>query len=170
MSKTAIVQFNVEKQDEWYTPCYAIFPLLKYLKRGTTVWCPFDLPCSNFVKVLTAHGFKVIHSHITEGKDFFKMEVPDGVDAIISNPPYSKKTAVLKRLLELGLPFAMLIGCPGIFEAARFNLFATHGVEILVFDKRVSYTSGTGGQNHRTSPGFSSWYICHNMLPKQIVF
>ena len=38
------------KDDEFYTPLYAVKPIFKYLKKGTTIWCPFDTADSYFVK------------------------------------------------------------------------------------------------------------------------
>lgn len=35
--------------DEQYTPRYAVLPIIKYLPRGKTVWCPFDTEHSEFV-------------------------------------------------------------------------------------------------------------------------
>ena len=165
-----ILQFNVRTQDEYFTPRYAVLPLLPYIKHGWTIWCPFDLPQSNFVKVLSEKGFKVVHSHIEEGDDFFTCGIPKDIDVIISNPPYSRKTDVLERLYAIGKPFAMLIASPGIFESTRFDLFEKYGVEILVFDKRVSYFGKQGNTSERTTPGFSSWYICHGVLPEKLVF
>ena len=46
-------------RDEWYTPAEAVKPILKHLKPGAKVLCPFDTPESNFVKILTKNGFKV---------------------------------------------------------------------------------------------------------------
>lgn len=42
--------------DEFYTPTYAIGPILKYLKPNSTIWCPFDTEQSNFVKELNGGG------------------------------------------------------------------------------------------------------------------
>lgn len=44
------VQFN--KNDEWYTPKYAVEPLLEFIGEGRTIWAPFDTDESEFVKVL----------------------------------------------------------------------------------------------------------------------
>lgn len=44
------------KNDEFYTPYYAVKPILKYLKKGTTIWCPFDTQDSQFVKSLQMGG------------------------------------------------------------------------------------------------------------------
>lgn len=87
--------------DEFYTPKYAILPIIKYItqKGFRTIWCPFDTEDSLFVKVLKDKGFKVINTHISQGDsgDFFQIE-PDGYDCIISNPPYSLKNEVFERL------------------------------------------------------------------------
>lgn len=55
--------------DEWYTPTEAVEILLKYIKPGATILCPFDTAESNFVKVFRGNGFIVKHSHINEGTD-----------------------------------------------------------------------------------------------------
>ena len=84
------LQYKFNKNDEYYTPSYAVYPIIKYLKQGSTVWCPFDKEESNFVQVLTKEGFDVIYGHIETGQDFFKVDIPK-CDYIISNPPYSLK-------------------------------------------------------------------------------
>ena len=38
--------------DEFYTPVYAIDPIIKYIKPNSIIWCPFDTEESNFVKRL----------------------------------------------------------------------------------------------------------------------
>ena len=30
------------ESDEVYTPDYAVYPILKYIKKGSIIWCPFD--------------------------------------------------------------------------------------------------------------------------------
>ena len=59
------------KNDEFYTPEYAITPILKYIKPNSTIWCPFDTEESLFVKVFRENGHNVICSHIGNGEDFF---------------------------------------------------------------------------------------------------
>ena len=83
--------------DEFYTPLYAVKPIFKYIKEGATIWCPFDTADSYYVRYAKKLGLRVIHSHISEGKDFFEITPKkDKIDYIISNPPYSLKTEVLK--------------------------------------------------------------------------
>lgn len=98
------------------------------------------------------------------------MEVPE-CDYIISNPPYSLKGEILARLFEIGKPFAMLVGVVGLFESQkRFNMFKNNEFEIMYMNKRVAYFKNYNEQKPSLNPPFSSVYICHKMLPKQIVF
>lgn len=62
--------------DEFYTPSYSIKPILKYLKKNSTIWCPFDTENSLFVKLLSENGHTVIHTHIDDGVDFFDCTPP----------------------------------------------------------------------------------------------
>lgn len=104
------------------------------------------------------------------GKDFFKLKKAN-VDYIISNPPYSVKTEVIEKLFELNVPFAMLVGVVGLFESKkRFEMFRSNKFEIMYLNKRVSYFKNYEEQKPSLNPPFSSVYICHNVLPKQIVF
>lgn len=156
--------------DEFYTPYYAIEPLLKYIKPNSTIWCPFDTDESLFVKTFEKLGYTVIYTHINDGYDFFETTPPE-CDYIISNPPYSCKGEVLERLFSFNVPFAMLVGVVGLFESQkRFNMFKNNDFEIMYMNKRIAYFKDYSEQKPSLNPPFSSVYVCHNMLPKQIVF
>lgn len=162
---------SVNPNDEFYTPTYAITPLLKYIKPNSSIWCPFDTQDSNFVKMFQEAGHDVHYTHIESGVDFFNEPPPENVDYIISNPPYSLKTEVLERLFKLNIPFAMLVGVVGVFESQkRFTMFKNNDFEIIYFNKRISYFKSYSDPKPSLNPPFSSVYICKNVLPKQIVF
>lgn len=157
--------------DEFYTPEYAVKPILPYIPQGAIVWCPFDTEDSNFVKMIKDRGHTVVNTHISNGDDFFNCDVPSGCTHIISNPPYSMKNEVFERLFDIGLPFAMLVGVVGIFESKRrFNLFKNNEFEIMYFDKRVSYLRSYSDIKPALNPPFSSVYLCSQMLDSKIVF
>lgn len=156
--------------DEFYTPAYAIKPILNYVASRSRVWCPFDTDESLFVRMLMAEGHQVMNTHISEGQDFFMLEPPE-CDYVISNPPYSLKGEVLERLFAIGKPFAMLVGVVGLFESRkRFEMFKNNRFEIMYLDKRISYFKDYGEQKPSLNPPFSSVYVCHKVLPQQIVF
>ena len=104
-----------KQSDEVFTPAYAVKPIIKYLPPATaTIWCPFDMEDSEYVVQLRESGFKVIASHIDNGQNFFYYEPEEDYDYIISNPPFSIKDDVLKRLYELNKPYAMLLPIPSL--------------------------------------------------------
>ena len=164
----AQLQYKFNKNDEYYTPSYAVYPIMKYLKEGSTIWCPFDKEDSQFVQVLTKEGFKVIYGHIETGQDFFKVEVPE-CDYIISNPPYSLKGEVFKRLYDIGKPFAMLINFQGIFaHKDRFEMFKNNRTEMLWLSPRVNYIKQ--GDYKASGVPFQSGYLCSSIFKEQLNF
>lgn len=162
---------GVNLNDEFYTPCYAIEPLLKYIKPDSEIWCPFDEERSNFVQMLRGAGHRVTYSHIESGSDFFMTPPPKNAEYILSNPPYSLKFEVFDRLFSLGVPFAMLVGIVGLFESQkRFQMFKENDFEIMYMNKRVSYFRNYDDQKPDLNPPFSSAYIGKNIFPDRIIF
>ena len=141
---------------------------MKYLKEGSTIWCPFDKEESQFVQVLKNQGFSVIYGHIETGQDFFKVDVPK-CDYIISNPPYSLKGEVFKRLIEIGKPYAMLINFQGIFDHKnRFEMFKNNRTEMLWLSPRVNYIKQ--GDYKASGVPFQSGYLCSSIFKEQLNF
>jgi len=153
------IQFNVK--DEYYTPRILVEPILKYIKKDSIIWCPFDTEESEFVKCFKENGFKVIHSHIWNGKDFFEYE-PEQYDVIISNPPFSLKLKVLDRLYKFNKPFAVILGLPILNYQEVGNFFLDKELQLLIVDKKISFDGNTAS--------FNNSYFCYKMLPKDIVF
>ncbi len=156
--------------DEVYTPEYAVLPLLKYLKAfnpNAVIWCPFDMEYSKYVKVFERAGYKVIHSHIDEDKNFFYYEPEEHYDVIISNPPFSCKDAVLKRLSELNKPYAMLLPVPTLQGQSRFPYM--QDIQYLGFDKRINYYKDKAMTKTQDGVSFGSCYLCKDFLPKDLI-
>lgn len=161
-------QWQFQKNDEYYTPPCAVYPVMRRLRKGAAVWCPFDKADSEFVKILSGHGFRVIYGHIQTGQDFFKTKTPD-CDYIVSNPPYSLKGEILARLYEIGKPFAMLVNFQGIFDSKeRFRMFKENRVEMLWLSPRVSYLTADGMPPVRAP--FQSGYVCSGICKNQLEF
>ena len=132
------------------------------------ILCPFDKADSYFVKVLTENGFEVEHSHIDDGIDFFEIENLNEYDAVVSNPPFSKRQAIFEKLFNAKVPFALVINFNGLFDAkSRWELFKANNFEILVPKGRWHFFNASGEHN---SPNFQSVYVCNGMSEKQIDF
>ena len=153
---------SFNEKDEYYTPKILVEPILRYLKPNSTVWCPFDTEDSEFVICLREAGHTVVYSHIWLGQDFFSYEPDVEYDYIISNPPFSKKLEVFKRLYDLGKPFAMICGLPILNYQEIGEFFVGKDLQLLIVDKKVSFDGNTAS--------FNNSYFCHNILPKDLIF
>lgn len=164
----AQIQYKFNKNDEYFTPSYAVYPIIKHLKPNSIIWCPFDKEDSEYVKVFKKEGFKVIFGHIETGQDFFDVEIPK-CDYIISNPPYSLKGDIFKRLYEIGIPFAMLINFQGIFDhKQRFEMFKNNKVEMLWLSPRVNYIKPN--ETKASGVPFQSGYLCSHIFEDSLNF
>lgn len=166
MGTSKDILYSAGTNDECLTLEYAVRPILKYIPKDAVVWCPFDTAESNFVKLIKANGNKVIHSHISEGKDFYTYEPSEHWDCIVSNPPFTNKRLIFERALSFGKPFALIMSNTWLNDTAPKQLFAERDLQLLMFDKRMRFLNNGEIQNKIT---FSSSYFCYNFLPKQII-
>ena len=95
------LMYSKGNNDECYTPDYGVKPILKYIPKDATVWCPFDTEESQFVIQISKQN-EVVRSHIDVGQDFFDYE-PHAWDIIVSNPPFTDKRKFFERALSLSL-------------------------------------------------------------------
>lgn len=155
--------------DETFTPEEAVIPLLKYINKEKTVWCPFDIKGqSKYVEIFEKNNIRVIASHIDTGQNFFEFEPSEHYDYIISNPPFSIKDMILKRLTELNKPFAMLLPLPTLQGQKRFEYLKN--CQALIFDKRINYYRDKDMKEVQKGVAFASIYICKDMLPEKLIF
>ena len=157
-----------KESDEVYTPVSAVLPIIKHIpKNMKTIWCPFDEEDSNYVIALKEAGYNVIATHIDNGQNFFDYE-PDNYDCIISNPPFSIKDAILKRLDELDKPYAILLPLPTLQGQSRFD--SIKDCQALIFDKRINFFKNKDTKEIQKGVAFASIYICKNFLEKDLIF
>ena len=159
------LMYSKGNNDECYTPDYGVEPILKYIPKDATVWCPFDTEESQFVIQISKQN-KVIRSHLDSGQDFFDYE-PDEWDMIVSNPPFTDKRKFFERALSFNKPFALIMTNTWLNDSAPKQLFKDKDLQLLMFDKRMKFKSPDGRDNDKIT--FSSSYYCYNILPKQII-
>lgn len=117
------VLYSSGKNDECYTPDYGVYPIIKYIPENAVVWCPFDTEESQFVKLISENGNKVIYSHIHSGQDFYTYEPRDKWDVIVSNPPFTNKRRIFERALSFNKPFALMFPLTWLNDSAPKRIF-----------------------------------------------
>lgn len=152
--------------DEVYTLFYAVEPLLEFLPKDKTIWCPFDEEWSAFYQLLTEKSYTVTCSSLKEGQDFFTYE-PENWDLLVSNHPFSKKDDVLKRAFSLGKPFALLLPVNSIQGKAQYKIF-NNEIQLLCFDGRVDFHTRQNMQTTTKGNHFSLAYFCRDILPTKL--
>ncbi len=157
------ILYSFGKNDECYTPDYAVIPILEYIK-DQVVWCPFDTEESEFVKQISKKT-KVVYSHINNNQDFYQYE-PEYWDVIVSNPPFTNKRKIFERALSFNKPFALMMSNTWLNDSAPMRLFKDKDLQLLMFDKRIKFINNGVIQNKIT---FATSYFCYNFLPKQII-
>jgi len=170
LSNSICKAFKSNKSDERYTPKILVDAIEPYFRKWlskfskkVTVWCPFDKDRSEFVFFFKEKFPEVcvVFSHLDYGQDFFEYE-PDKWDIAISNPPFSRKLDVFKRLDSLGKPWVMLcnIMCLNYMEIG--NYFVDNQLQLLLVDKRVSFDGRPSS--------FNSSYFCNQFLERDLTF
>lgn len=155
---------TTDDSNENYTPYYAVTPLLKYIDKSKSIWCPFDEEWSAYYQTFKNHGYKAIRSHLSDNQDFFTYE-PEQYDVIISNPPYNIKDKILKRLNDLHKPFAMLLPLPSLQGKDRFDWCFKDGIQLLAFDERIGFHHMNKMDKPKEGSPFSAIYFCRDILP-----
>lgn len=164
------MQIKRSNTDEWYTTPENVEIIVPFLQRKGyhKILCPFDTEDSNYVKVLESHGFDVTFGHISTGQDFFERTDLNQYDAIVSNPPFSKREAILKRLFESQIPFAIILNMNGLFDSKkRWTMFKENNFELIVPLGRMKFFNENCEGN---SPNFQSVYVCSGMCDNSFSF
>ena len=119
------------ESDYYPTPPEATQALIDALKIGDMlhdgdhIWEP---ACGDghMVSVLQNNGFLVTATDILTGEDYLATEKPDGVNWIITNPPFSLAEEFIRRSLEHNVPFALLLKSQFWHAKKRFGLYYEH--------------------------------------------
>lgn len=120
--------------DEYFTLDKDAETIAQHIIRPMQVWLPFNDKGKAFDRILPQHGHKVI---CTDG-DFFTTDPPQGTEAVISNPPFSRKKEVVQRLDELGLKYALIMPFLWLNDGVPFD----HATQLMMFRKRMHFSMG----------------------------
>lgn len=152
--------------DDYMTPKSAWEAIQSYIPKGKVVWEAFygDGKSGTYLQEL---GFTTIHEKI----DFF---TNNKGDIIVSNPPFTLKKEVLKRLVALGKPFIIIMPSSTINTQYTRELFkqSADRLQIIIPQKRINFTKIVDGKEVASGHcNFDCFYFCWKVnLPNDIVW
>jgi len=146
------------KDDDYMTPKSAWEQIQHLIPKDKVIWEAF-YGDGNSGKFLGELGFNVIHENI----DFFEHNKGD---IVVSNPPFTLKFPILKRLKELNKPFILLLPASVLGSKQLHSLFGNE-LQVIVPDGRINYI-----KNGELTKGvwFASFYYCWKVgLPRDLL-
>jgi hypothetical protein len=156
--------------DDYMTPKSAWEHIARFIPKDRVIWEPFYADGTSG-QYLTELGFNVIHE---PNVNFFEHNLGD---IIVTNPPFSNKLDVLKRMLILDKPFIMILPASMMCALYFRELFdQTNGLQIIIPRRRIEFKNlvppdpkPKGQRQQRCA--FDSLYYCWKMnLPQDINF
>jgi len=144
---------KLKKDDGYMTPKEVWVSIAHLIPKDKVIWESF-YGNGDSGKHLKELGFKV-ESHDV---DFFD-DQKFNYDIIISNPPYSIKAKVFKKLSEIDKPFMMLVPVSTMTKQYLKKYFKDK-IQIVIPERRIQFIKD-GVQNKRCF--FDTVWICYKM-------
>tara|TARA_R110000772_G_C13146195_1_gene424499 strand:+ start:270 stop:755 length:486 start_codon:yes stop_codon:yes gene_type:complete len=154
--------WEFKKNDDWETPIEYWKIITPFLDKKKTILDPFYMNGNAKLK-WEELGYKCIH----ENRDFFSYNPEQKDIIIVSNPPYSKRNEVLKRLIYWNIPFIMLMPITTICYIKTQRILKDKDIQIIIPNVYKGFIDKDG--NGTKCPPFYLCYICYGMkLEKDI--
>ena len=119
--------YSRNKYDAYPTPPDVTKALLDFLRfpKTTRFW---ECACGDgyMVNAIRDEGYEVIGTDIQTGTDYLSAETPEGVDFIISNPPFSLAREFIVKYITRKIPFAFLVKSQFWHAGKRLALFRSY--------------------------------------------
>jgi hypothetical protein len=152
--------------DEWYTSQETVDIAIKLLdpEPNSLILCPFDSENSRFVKTLEAMEHTVIYGidDFIEGQ--FRL-----ADYIITNPPFSIKDKIIKRVYEYGLKAVLVLPIDALGGVKRHELYKEYGYpSVYVPSRRIAYYDESGAL--RKGSSFHSVIMTFNQGESELIW
>lgn len=159
MNENCIWQPKSIHGDEYYTLPHIADQIAKEIIEipNLKVWCPFNDVESVWGGCLNKYGF----DPICTDTDFFTTRMPEGTQAIVSNPPFSIKKEVLDHTRLLGVKFVYILP----FTWLNDSIPMEYGHQIMLFRKRMHFDTPTGDLN---KPRSNCFVLSNGLLKKDL--
>jgi hypothetical protein len=151
------------ERDRCQTPPYALTPLLPYLPAFKLIWESAAGEGLLATALRDAEHF-THETDILTGHNFFTDIPPDGVEIQVTNPPFSTKYLWLTRSYEMLMPIDV------IGSKTAQDLFATHGIEIILMNRRVDFKMPNKGWDGEGAQFSTAWFTHGLNIGAQLTF
>lgn len=160
-SAKTFINFNKENNECYTTPLEAD-KLANYLINkkiiniNSKIWLPFNDHESAIFNSLKKYGFKNL---IATDTDFYETNID--YDIIISNPPFSKRTNLMNRLMELDKPFILLQPVMLFNNSSCIRMITSKSSKFgyLCPTNRMNFI--LNGEIRKTGTSFYSFWFCY---------
>jgi len=158
--------------DECYTTLNEARKLVKYIEdnnlisKNEIIWLPFDNDFSNIYKALNEKHFTTTISNLENGQDFYLYQ-PKEWDVIVTNPPFSGRTKLMKRLTFLNKPFIILQATQMFNNQFTVNYLCqfSEDYKFILPRSRMSFLTFKKDENiirsDRNGASFYSFWLCY---------
>ena len=160
---------KARKNDLYETPPEATAALLKAEKLPLTIWEP---ACGRgaIARVLRQAGHQVYATDLVDydspdqdaaGWDFLmEQQLPIGVQAIVTNPPFKNAADFVRKALALGPPVFMLMRLAFLEGSGRSDVLDGPLARVLVFRNRLPlmHRDGWNGPRSTNTMAFA-WFV-----------
>ena len=161
------------RHDHYMTPETAWQAIDEFIPKDKIIWEPFYGNGASGEHLRNLGCKEVIHID----EDFFEHNKGE---VVISNPPYTKKKEILRRLVEdLDKPFILILPADVVFTRYFRTIFSNkfHDLQFIVPKKRLQFIKinrETGEVLIDEANGkcnFNCYYYCYKMnLPADLIF
>ena len=152
--------------DEWYTSQETVDIAIKLLnpEPDSLILCPYDSENSWFVKTLEAMEHTVIYGIDDFIEGDFRL-----CDYIITNPPFSIKDKVIKKVYEYGLKAVLIMPIDALGGVKRHEMYKEYGFpSVYVPSRRITYYDETGAL--RKGSSFHSIIMSFNQGDARLIW
>jgi len=158
----------VGRGDDWETPLETWQDIADHvvLPPNVTVWDPFFSTGRALGLLRTVFPrHEVVHRQ----EDFFAVDPPPNA-CIVTNPPFSRTSRILTRMLTLGVPFAILLHQRTICNQGMLRLAARYGTSMWYYipSKRVDFIRPHEVTATRGGAHFHSVWLVRGLQPRNV--
>ena len=158
---------KMKQDDEYYTQPSTWELVLPYINRIDVLYEPF-YGQGHTLKFFNENKYCMIG---TKDADFFTNEKDlRDCDVVVSNPPFTKKYPIMKKLVDCKKPFILILPLSSINTLSFRKCFNNEmkDVSIMIPKGRIKFIQSG---SVKKSPSFESCFVCWKIdLPQKLIF